>query len=454
MATRRDQLHSYQFMTQRVISALVMRETDPVRSPLRRGIGAMFGGLMVAVLIGAGSGVYGILAKSSSAAWRTDGSVVVERETGANFVFAGGRLNPTLNLASAKLAAGRPHPQVYRVSAESLGGVPRGVTIGIPGAPASLPDAGRQVGLPWTMCDVIGDPPRSVLQVGGPSPAGGASGDRGLVVQDASAGDRYLMWHGLKYHIQDSRSTLPALFGAVSPLKVSTAFLNAVPSGTDIVAVPVGNRGAASAKVAGRRNGDVLVARTAGGLQYYLVLDDGLAPITSLQETVLAARFPATPSPVTAASVTQLPVASALPSNDAATRPPDAPPALASINAGSTLCATTTDATQPPALRLGGSPASLAGAIPTSGAAPTGRPLADAVLMAPGRIAVVRVPGSGGYELITDLGIRYPVPTADALGLLGYATPAATAIPTDLVDLIPAGATLDPAAAIRPAPQG
>jgi hypothetical protein len=33
MASKRDQLHAYQFLVQRVISALVTRETDPEQPP-------------------------------------------------------------------------------------------------------------------------------------------------------------------------------------------------------------------------------------------------------------------------------------------------------------------------------------------------------------------------------------------------------------------------------------
>src|SRR5215813_2594405 len=114
MATRRDQLQSYQFLTQRTLSAFVMRETDPAQSPLRRGIGALFGGLMVAVLVAAGFGIYGLLTKTGANQWQKDGSVVVERETGAVFVYRQNRLNPALNFASAKLAAG-PNPPVFRI---------------------------------------------------------------------------------------------------------------------------------------------------------------------------------------------------------------------------------------------------------------------------------------------------------------------------------------------------
>jgi len=451
MATRRDQLHSYQFMTQRVISAFVMRETDPAQSPLRRGIGALFGGLMIAVLIGAAFGVYGIITRVGTDQWKTDGSVVVEQETGAAFVYLNGRLNPALNFASAKLAAGRPNPQVFRIGAKSLAEVPRGVTIGIAGAPASLPDPKQQAGLPWTTCAVPGGRPLSVLLVARAGPAPSPLGDRGLVVKDAAKGMNYLLWHGLKHLVQDSRSTLPALFGAVTPAPVGTAWLNALPSGVDIVGVPVTGRDEQSSSVPGRRNGDVLVARTASGDQFYLVLDDGLAPITPLQQAVLDALHPADPIPITVNAATQLPVSKKLPESSPTTKAPDTPPKLATANTGETVCATTTDAAQPPALAVGGAADSLSSAVPTAAVTDAGGTLADAVLVPAGKFEIVRVPGSGGYAVITDLGIRYAVPSAEALTMLGYTPTSAIDVPTALVSSIPAGVNLDPAAALRPA---
>jgi type VII secretion protein EccB len=450
MASRRDQLHSYQFMNQRVISAFVMRETDPAQSPLRRGIGALFGGLMVAVLICAGFGIYGILTRVGTDQWKSEGAVIVERETGASFVFRAGQLNPTLNFASAKLAAGRPNPPVFQVAAKSLAEVPRGVTIGIPGAPTSLPDPKRRAGLPWTVCAVPGGQPRSVLLVASAGPAGAALGDRGLLVKDAALGMNYLVWHGRKHLVQDSRSTVPALFGVVRSTPVGTAWLNALPSGVDIAAVPVTDRDKPSDKVPGRRNGDVLIATTGSGDQYYLVLDDGLRPISKLQQVVLNARFPGTPIPVTVATATQLPVSARVGGEDAATQPPATPPTLLGPNPGETVCAVTRAAGEPPAVSVGGAATELAGAVPTAGTDPNGRALADAVLVPAGRFEIARVPGSGGYVVVTDLGLRHAVPNTDALGMLGYAGTSAIDVPTALVSLIPAGVTLDPAAAANP----
>ena len=47
MPSRQDQLHSYQFMVQRVVAALVMRETDPAQSPFRRAAGASLASVLV-----------------------------------------------------------------------------------------------------------------------------------------------------------------------------------------------------------------------------------------------------------------------------------------------------------------------------------------------------------------------------------------------------------------------
>jgi hypothetical protein len=61
MASKKDQLQSYQFLVQRFVSALVMRETDPAQMPFRRLAGAAFASVMVAVLALAGVGIYGLL---------------------------------------------------------------------------------------------------------------------------------------------------------------------------------------------------------------------------------------------------------------------------------------------------------------------------------------------------------------------------------------------------------
>ncbi|PSK63385.1 hypothetical protein B0E53_04696 [Micromonospora sp. MH33] len=74
------------------------------------------------------------------------------------------------------------------------------------------------------------------------------------------------------------------------------------------------------------------------------------------------------------------------------------------------------------------------------------------MLVEPGRGAVVEAaaaPGAtgGAVSVVTDLGRRYVLTGGDVLGMLGYAGVRPVRLPAGLVDLVPAGSPLDPAAA-------
>lgn len=463
MATRRDQLQSYQYLIQRVLSAFVMRETDPAQSPLRRGIGAVFGGIMVTILVAAGFGVYGIITKIGTDAWRTDGAVVVERETGASFVYFDGRLFPTLNYASALLASGATQPLVSRVSANALAEVPRGVTIGIPSAPDSLPASDRLLDLPWTVCtqpgqDAAGRATSTVtLVVAGAPEDGSALDERGVLVTEESSEEIYLVWGGHRHLVHEPALMIPALFGEmVSATVVGTAWLNALPVGAEIGFIDVADVAASSPAVPGRRIGELLVAETASGPQHYLVLADGLAPITELQKDILVAQFSTSPITVSISEATGAPASSHLTQQPEEIQAPPAAPDLLVPGTTDLLCAVTEDAAATPGVWIGGTVTGLADAIPTSAVTPDGVSLTDQILVPAGHLAVVRVVSapsgqSGAYYLVTDLGVRHAVPSPEVLQMLGYHPGQAVDVPSHLVTRVPAGPALDPAAALVPA---
>ena len=91
MASRQSQLHSYQFATQRTVSALVTRDPDPAQPPFRRVGGSVFASLMVAILALGAVGIYGLIVSGGNTTWRAEGAVVVERESGAKFVYINGQ---------------------------------------------------------------------------------------------------------------------------------------------------------------------------------------------------------------------------------------------------------------------------------------------------------------------------------------------------------------------------
>jgi type VII secretion protein EccB len=449
MATRRDQLQSHQFLTQRVISALVMRETDPPQSPLRRGIGAAFAGIMVSVMVAAGFGVYGLLTKTGGDAWKSNGAVVIERETGAAYVFQDGALHPMLNYASALLVTGSAPRAVFREPASALRSVPRGVMLGIPGAPDSLPDAADIVGAPWTVCSVNGT---TSLVLASAPPQATPMRDRGLLVADPATGATDLVWHGRRHAV--AASVLPALFGVVPASTAGAAWLNAIPEGPDIAPLDVPDRGQPSAGAPGYDVGQLLSTQVGtGGVQYWMVVDSGLAPITEMQKDIAVSQGAAEPEQISPAAATAI-QRGTLPGQQDSKSLPSRPPSL--VPAPGAMCATFGDAGAP-AVSIGGM--NQAPGIPTGGRTGVGTVLADRIAVPPGGGAVVRVMASptsaiAGYYLVTDLAVRYAVASDDVLKMLGYRPDQAIGMPAGLVQLIPSGPALDPAAAAQPVAAG
>lgn len=460
MASRRDQLQSYQFLTQRMISAFVMRETDPAQSPLRRGVGAVFVGLMVAVMVGAGFGVAGIITKTGSANWKSDGAVVVEKETGASYLYHDGVLHPMLNYSSALLAAAKP-AGVFHVAGNSLAGTPRGNVLGIPGAPDALPARKLLLGQPWSMCTTgTGGKATMVTLLVGHAPAGGRSlGGDGLLVTDTGNGNVYLVTGGRRYQIQQPSHLVSGLFGGTAATPVGRAWLNGLPAGSDIAPIPVGaDKGKPSTVVTGFHVGDLVTAQTGTVKQYWMVFDDGLAPLNHLQWSTYQAQADAANGgaalDIPLNRATNAPVSAHLKAQTGVGAPPSAPPTLIPTDPTTTVCAVTHDARTPPDVVIGGAvdaagPGTATGLVGDAGAA-----LADRVVVPGGRIAVVRAvdgPASSGngYVLVTDVGVRYGVPDDTSLQLLGYQPDDAVNVPSNMVLRIPAGPELDTEHAIR-----
>ncbi|SDM80619.1 type VII secretion protein EccB [Allokutzneria albata] len=473
MATRRDQLQAYQFMMQRVISAVMLRETDPEQTPLRRGVGAVFAGVMIAVLVAAGYGIYGIFTGIGGTSWKQPGAVIIERETGATFVYLPGigadaqaTLQPTLNYTSARLlsAGGTTTSGPYRVSAADLAGIARGgATVGIPGAPMSLPDAEQALTEPWTTCSVLGDngtgglTPTTTLMVGAGVPGGTPLGERGLLVRDESDRSTHLVWHNHRYRITSASPDplLRSVFGAQTMIEpVGSAWLNGLPAGQDIGPIQVDNQGQNSTVLTGRKVGDIVFHQVGNGVQNYLVRTDGLAPINDFQVRILRGQYSVQPVEVSAAAATAAPSSNALLPAPGTAALPAQPPTLAVVGDGgkAPVCSRAVDAKTAPEVSLGGRADALANGLATRAQTQGGTKLADRVLLPPGRVVIVRATASdradgGALNIVTDLGIRYPVPSAEVLGKLGYSPASAVSMPASLVQRIPVGPTLDPSMA-------
>lgn len=118
----------------------------------------------------AAAGVVGALAPTAPADWRTVNALLVDRETSARYVMLHGVLHPVRNLASARLLLAEGSRTVTVADGVlNAVSVPHGAPVGIPDAPDDLPgaaEAGRTK--TWAACLRTSPPPPAAA---GPPPA-------------------------------------------------------------------------------------------------------------------------------------------------------------------------------------------------------------------------------------------------------------------------------------------
>jgi type VII secretion protein EccB len=473
MASRRDQFQSYQFSVRRVISSLVLHETDPAQPPLRRMSGATFGGVMIAVLVLAVAGLIGVLKPSATTSWQNGGAVIVVKETGARYVWMADQstgkyyLYPVTNFASAALLANST--STVTVKEKDILHAPRGPLLGLPDAPDTLPPTNQLLGAPWTLCSlpaetISGDPtPNTALAVGLPRTTGTPIGNSAFLIDVIDQKSTvYLVWHGHAYPIPNTAPVLQGMSLRDQPqIQVGAAWLSALPAGKPLAVQTVTGEGQSSTLIPGTTVGEVMQVQSGGRTQNYLVGQKQIRPITpveaditmadpTVQRIVYHGHKPTAVS-MSAATANSVPQAK-VPAPDP-TDPPSSTPAMAGVNSDqSTVCASFQNAGLVPDIAVQAAVEGVALAPATEQRTQNGTPLANRVKVQPGWGALVEsmsspTAGSGSLFLVTDEGRRYGISSDDALSALGYQNVTPIPMPASLVARIPAGDSLDPLAA-------
>ncbi|MGH3432412.1 MAG: type VII secretion protein EccB [Thermocrispum sp.] len=474
MASKRDQLQAYQFMVQRVISAIVTRESDPEQPPFRRPTTTAFASIAVAFIALAAVGVYGLLVPGGNDAWRDGKSVIVVEETGSRYVYLDGRLHPVLNYSSALLALDS-HAKTMSVSRNSLMDVPRGSLIGIPGAPEALPAAERVLRSGWTLCsspardDTGADVDESVLLVGHRPRGGRQLTDEALLLTVSGSGDQYLIWRGYRHLIREPDTVTVGLALRTEPhSRAGTELLDALPEGEAISPIKVTGIGKKSTAVPRRpdvKAGQLLVVETeAGGTQHYLADTEQLRPISPLQYDIQIA-YQATAKAYRDAEPTGIPLG-LLAASEAVVAPdqprptgaaPQGRPAFVDSGRGApAVCATYDSGASVPQLSVAVDLPPAKRMTETAGNTEQGTPMADQVYVPPGWTAVVEaMPSStaaaGALLVVTDQGRAYPLSERDDLDVLGYGAVRPVQLSASLIARIPLGRGLSTDAARAPA---
>ncbi|MCX4745835.1 type VII secretion protein EccB [Kitasatospora sp. NBC_01287] len=476
MQSRRDQVQAHLFVMSRLGSGMLRAEPDAPDTPTGRTTRGAVTGLALGVVIALVVALYGLLKPAATTGWATPGALVVVKESGARYLFVGGQLHPVLNETSAKLLAGS-QMTVRQVSAASLASVGRGAPVGLVGAPDGVPAVGQLAQGGWLACGV--QPPPAPGSTGGTGSTGstGSTGKPQLVLSIAPAeqgtaltaaqgvlvgapdGTSYLLWQGRRLRVDRQNSAPQALgYPTAAPFQVPAALLDALPAGPDLTAPDIPGRGSPGPVLAARptRVGQLFTDPSGGR---YVLTRTGLTPLSVLQYDLLrgdprtqkdayagAAGDPAPIGPEDLAAHTA--PGPGLPGGLPAT-----PPALLAAGQAQAVCAdlrpsddgnpVTTVTVLDAAALGGGAPDSEPGVTP--GCAP-----ADRIAVRPGAAVLARAlsaAGGGSSEyLVAENGVKYPLPSADAVKQLGYTGAPTQAVPQALLALLPSGPSLDPVA--------
>ncbi|WP_020574944.1 type VII secretion protein EccB [Actinopolymorpha alba] len=501
MQTRRDQLQAYRYLVRRVLASLLGSDPEAIEQPMRRVSTSTFAGIMVGVVACAGVALYGWLADTNSTKWKNEANaLIVVKETNAAYLYlsktqlaASGQQNPqqpqvpgqtspekdmvlvpVRNYTSARLIL-KGEPKVVRVARHSLDGIPRGPEIGIPLAPNSLPSKENVTSTPWTICSTartVDDATRLEvdLLIGTPEATvkGTPVGDQALLVSAPNKAI-YLVWKGkrLKVHPGD----LPSLqMSASAATPVGNAWLAALEEGQPLRAPIIPNRKTRSqVSVGGQATTIGQVFHTPSPDSYYVMLNDGLTRISQVQAFLLLGSGTALENGRVQSSPTEVAIGIA----NRATSPstpsltvrdlPDATPKLVDLGGTTSapVCLWLKDGQDALTVTTGGK---LPDTVTSTDAGATGEGTpastgvaADRVVVQPGKVAVVGlVPAPGvkpeGYYLITEDGVKFPVPNTETLGWLGYGGADPVQVPSTLLRLIPQGPALTEQSAYRSAP--
>lgn len=452
MASKQDLLEAHGYNRRRLVSAFVSgapqgRDVESVKRgrPVVAGIAA-------SVLLLGGSAIAGALSTPPESGWK-NAHVVIGKQSAARFVSADGTLYPVLNATSARLmlpaSAGFP---VVVLDDDVIAATPHGPARGILGAPDDLPAPANLLQSRWVSC-LVDQHTRTTLTT---RDLPGADPEAGPTALFASAGGaRWLVVGGARFLIpaeQIEKTLLVDLGrGRTTSQPVPGTWLDLLAQGPAL-SLNVPRRGdpltgpmSMSGKV--DRIGRVIGAPDGTGHTIeYLVLADGLVPLTPFAAEVYRAQEPELGQP---RSLPQSDV-TAVPTSPQATLVfPDAwPVAVPTITPGVPCAVLDTPAANDRAAStrlLVLSPDSPFAAAPGA---------SSVVTVDPGHGALARVSSTGAptgpVYVVDQSGQKFAVtdPSDETLARLGYAGTTPRIVPAPWILLFPSGPALNEAAAL------
>ena len=471
--TTKTQISGYRMLVRRIEQAFIRRDVRLLSSP--------FTAQTTAYSLGAGVGALILLAGLvmsfiKPAPLRGD-AVIIATQSGGRYVMVEGALHPVTNLASARLITGKADA-VRTVKDSELEGYPRGLLMGIPGAPDEmLPRTDEESR--WAVCSQYDSASaldltprtsaRTLLIAGNDEIRPGQrpmSDGEAILVRESTEGTTrtWLLYGGYRSEVTDAEKALTATLlidqkALDRATPVSAAFLDAVPVREAIRAPQLLRQGLRSTAVPQYQVGAVLSSTSLDGDSTFLVLDTGLQPVGAFGAQLLINSGADLVSDVSAPQIAAAPRVSAADMDHwPASRP--------AIVQRDTVCFDWSRTGQ----AAGGSALYALDSVPLESQArdrvvtllpARGQtPQSDFFYTKPGRGWLVQVTGQSSGSTareqlwwIGDNGVRYSI-TGDSgsspdetLAMLGLAEATRQLAPWSILRLLPEGASLSPKSA-------
>ncbi|MDR0951194.1 MAG: type VII secretion protein EccB [Candidatus Ancillula sp.] len=152
MANKKDYSDAQHFSRKRLVTAFVSgrpngRELEP-KNYLR----SFIAGVAIVILLIAGSLIYGLVKPGLASGWNNNKLIITNN--GARYITKNSVLYPVINLSSAKLAIPSSEFQKITTDEDKLVGFQHGQTLGIQGAPETIPSSSNLVKSDWNSCIV------------------------------------------------------------------------------------------------------------------------------------------------------------------------------------------------------------------------------------------------------------------------------------------------------------
>ncbi|MGA7132943.1 MAG: type VII secretion protein EccB [Mycobacterium sp.] len=294
----RTQVTGYQFLARRTAMALTRWRVRMEIEPGRRQTLAVVASVSAAGVICLGALLYSFISPSGQL---NDTPIIADRDSGALYVRVSDKLYPALNLASARLIAGRPD-NPHKVRGSQIAQQPLGPLVGIPGAPSEFSPATPATSS-WLVCDSVkptagvGEPsPVTVTVIDGTPDLSGRrhvlSGSDAVVLRYEK--DTWVIRQGRRSRIDSlNRSVLLPL--GLTPENVtharpmSRALYDALPVGPELMVprVPDAGKPAGFAGAPGLVGTVIVTPQISGPQQYSVVLADGVETVTPVVAQIL-----------------------------------------------------------------------------------------------------------------------------------------------------------------------